>query len=110
LSELLPQGTTWDKNTKTWGAEDGTRVDVSVYDGRIEIFVRIDVRQADAELVEGVASLADYCNAVFLSAEGDIIAPSQPALAQAIAHSAAAQFVLDPELYITELRDKPKPM
>jgi hypothetical protein len=59
LSRVLSEVKCWDAASRQWGPIDGTTVQVSYADGRVdEIWARIDVREATADVIEVIGVLA----------------------------------------------------
>jgi hypothetical protein len=98
LSAFLRPAPSWHDDLRIWGQDLGNRVDVTTGKGRVErIMVRFDARQAAATpfLIHMVA-LAHHLDAVFLTYEGHVIAPSVRALVADLRQSPARRFVTDP--------------
>ena len=107
VANVLPAATSWDPvHLRTWGTDDGHRLDVWVDDGRLRsILVRIDARQRDCDSIcSRIAHLAHSLRALFRTSTGLIVEPSLTALADALEGSAAKRFVRDPELFFRRLR------
>ncbi len=105
IAEFLPERASWTPDLRTWGAEEGTRVDVWREGRRIDsIRIRIDTREPPAEVVRHLTALAAYCDAAFLRHDGLFVPPTADALASAIGTSAAARFVEDAETFLRRIR------
>jgi hypothetical protein len=106
LGVLLPEAKSWDDASRTWGQEEGTRVDVSFRDDQIdEVFVRVDLRSPQGKLLEGILSLARAVDAVFVTPGGQRIEPSVKPFLAAIVDSPAFSFVSNPAAFLKTIGD-----
>jgi hypothetical protein len=105
IASFLSERPGWSPDLRTWGAEDGTRIDVWREGRRVDsIRIRIDTREPQAEVVRHLIALATYCDAAFLRHDGLFVPPSPDALASAIGTSAAARFVEDADNFLRRIR------
>ena len=104
VGTFLPEGESWSPDLRTWGVEDGTRVDVWQDGNRIDsIRVRVDARQIDLQSLREIVSLAVSIDAAFLRHDGLLVPATTEALTTAVDTSAAARFVDDPEAFIRRI-------
>lgn len=105
IAAFLPERPSWTPDLRTWGTEDGTRVDVWREGRRVDsIRIRIDTREAREETVQHLTALASHCDAAFLRHDGLFVPASTGALEAAIGSSAAARFVEDAETFLRRIR------
>ena len=104
IEAFLSEGESWSPDLRTWGVEDGTRIDVWRDGGRIDsIRVRIDARQIDLQSLREIVALALYIDAAFLRHDGLFVPATNEALTSAVDTSAAARFVDDPDAFIRRI-------
>lgn len=104
VASFLPEGESWSPDLRTWGVEDGTRIDVWRDANRVDsIRVRIDARQIDLQSLREIVSLALHSNAAFLRYDGLFVPATNEALTSAIDTSAAARFVDDPDAFMRRI-------
>jgi hypothetical protein len=105
ITNFLPERTSWSPDLRTWGAEDGTRIDVWREGRRVDsIRIRVDTREVSAETVRHLTALAAHCDAAFLRHDGLFVPNSAEALTSAIGTSAAARFVEDADTFYRRIR------
>lgn len=105
LSDLLPEGKTAIPGVRTWGVEDGTRIDL-LRDGRFveSVFVRIDVREIPMAFVVKFVAFARANDWVFRTRDGRIVPPSVRRLMAQIETSRSFKYVSDPSGFLEELK------
>lgn len=104
IGRVLPERESWTPDLRTWGVEDGTRIDVWREGDRIDsIRVRIDARQIDLQSLREIVGLARHSDAAFLRHDGLFVPATNEALTSAIDTSAAARFVDDPDAFIRRI-------
>ena len=104
LSQLLPERRSWSEDIRTWGDEDGDRVDLSGTDGKLEEwFVRFDLRHPSFSFLHSIIDLAQRYNGVFVSSRNYVIPPSYTNLLDHIRRSDSFRFVENPEKFFEEL-------
>jgi hypothetical protein len=105
ISEFLAERTPWSPDLRTWGAEDGNRIDVWREGRRVDsIRIRIDMREPSVDMVRHLTAMAAYCDAAFLRHDGLFVPASDDALASAAMTSAAARFVEDADTFLRRIR------
>ena len=105
MEALLPPGKSWSPDLKTWGAEDGNRIDVWRDQGRVaNVLVRIDARAPDTSFLDGIAGLARDLHCMLVRADGYVTDPTLGALGKALTGSRAFRFVADPAAFLERLR------
>jgi hypothetical protein len=105
LSTLLPRARSWHERTRTWGEEEGDRVDVTRDDGGIvDVYVRLDVRNLSFNFLNQLVELARRLDLLFLTEDRDLLRPSDKELLGAIRRSPAFSFVADPEAFLDRLK------
>ncbi len=104
LSEILPQGNSWNKNLQLWGDEEHNDIQVRLRDDTIEaIKIRLDLRNNIENLKAKVVDLAKRLNCqLFFPDERKIVNADIDNLNRAIANSNAAKFVDDPKKILSE--------
>jgi len=104
ISSFLVQHRSWDNDLKTWGHEDGNRVDVwlSQY-GVQEVLFRIDVREIDLGLIEDINDFARFCNGVFLSSSNKLFEPNIKNFLTEVRTSRACRFVENPSEFLDDI-------
>ena len=104
IPDALAERESWSPDLRTYGVEDGTRIDVWREANRIDsIRVRIDARQIELDSLREIVRLAVYCDAAFLRHDGLFIPADDQALTSAVDTSAAARFVNDPSAFIRRI-------
>jgi hypothetical protein len=105
LDQLLPRGKAWSKLQETWGAEDGTRIDVW-HDprGATEVVLRVDVRSLDATWLERVLAFAHEVGRKVQTPDGRVIGGDLGEFMLALRGTPAWRFVQDPEAYLRRVR------
>jgi hypothetical protein len=107
LSQVLPEVECWDPASRQWGPTDGTTVQVSYTDGRVDaIWARLDLREPTATMIEVLASLAADSDGLWVG--GDALArvhigQTSREIREAIKASDAARFVTDPRAFLDSL-------
>lgn len=105
IASFLPAGVTWSPDLRTWGAQDGTRIDVWREGPRVDsIRIRVDARELRQDWLHGIVGLAVYCGSVFLRHDGLFVPANDDALTSAVDTSAAARFVTDPGAFFQRIR------
>lgn len=100
-----PAAPTWSERLRTFGREDGHRIDVWAEGARTaSVLVRFDLRQPDRRFLDAVVTLARRADACLVRADGLVVPADAAALGAALATSAAARFVADPEAYLRRVR------
>jgi hypothetical protein len=91
----------WDPETRSWGEEDGDRLDVTLEDGQVvEIIARMDARHIHGTFIQGIVALAVHLDGVFLTKDLDVIPPVMHEVSAALESSAARRFVRDPYTFL----------
>jgi hypothetical protein len=100
-----PPAPSWSDRLRTFGREDGHRIDVWVEGARtVSVLVRFDLRLRDRRFLDAVVALARRADACLVRADGLVVPADAAALGEALATSAAARFVADPEAYRRRVR------
>jgi len=111
VARLLPENQSWVKGLRTWGTEDGDRVDIYYENGKVvDVFLRLDLRQPSKQFIDGLIILAKRIDAMLMTDEGQLLEPTREQLAGSLEGSDAARFVADPIEFLNELssrRDEP---
>ena len=104
LSKLLPEARSWSEEIRTWGVEDGDRIDLSGEDGKLEEwFLRIDLRHPSFSFLQAIVGLVQRFDGVFVSSRNYVIPPSYTKLLDHIRRSDSFRFVENPEKFFEEL-------
>ncbi len=100
IASFAPPRPTWSSSLKSWGEEDGHRIDIYRENGNVEeVSVRIDARDVSSDFVQHVAALANRWDCVIVAADLHVIPALAGELRAAVEDSAAGKFVRDPEGY-----------
>ena len=100
-----PPAPSWSDRLRTFGREDGHRIDVWAEGARtVSVLVRFDLRLRDRRFLDAVVALARRADACLVRADGLVVPADAAALGEALATSAAARFVADPEAYRRRVR------
>ena len=101
LSDICKPLSSWSDSARSWGAEDGNRIDVCYSDGHLrEMSVRIDLRQRIAPFLQQILELASSLDCVFCSYGGEVFEPDREVAVRNIARSPAFRFVVDPQQFL----------
>jgi hypothetical protein len=101
IQDFAKPRASWDPETRSWGVEDGDRLDVSLEDGKVvEITARIDARYPHGTFMQGVVALAVHLDCAFLTKDLDVIPPLLHEVSAALESSAARRFVRDPYTFL----------
>jgi hypothetical protein len=101
IQDFAKPRASWDPETRSWGEEDGDRLDVTLEDGKVvEITARIDARYSRGTFAQGVVALAVHLDCVFLTKDLDVIPPLFHEVSAALESSAARTFVRDPYTFL----------
>ena len=105
LDSLLTRADSFSADNRLWGSWDGNRLQLfEDDDGRYaELFGRIDLRTSCRPFIEQLVQLALSLNAVFVTADCDLVQPSQALFVEAVSTSRAFRFVSDPSGFIERL-------
>jgi len=107
VASLLEERSSWGRHLRTWGDEDGNRIDLTYQAGILSsIFVRIDVRTVSYTFIGGFLDVARRNDWVLLTGDGRLLDPSASQLLSAIQRSTAAKFVADPEQFLKNLGER----
>ena|ERR1700722_7816081 len=107
LSEVLVEGKSWSPDIKTWGTEDGNRVDVVFECERIvDVFVRFDVRNLQRTFVTQITNIAQDLALVAFAPGMKVVEMEMGKLIPLITTSDAAHFVENPEKFFREWTDR----
>lgn len=107
VTRLLPESQPWMQDMRTWGTEDGDRVDIYYKDGKIvEALVRLDLRQPSRQFIDGLIALAKRLDAILMTYEGRVLEPTTEQLIESLKSSSAARFVADPIEFLAKLDSK----
>ncbi len=88
-----------------FGEQEGDRVDVLANGDRVEeVRARVDVRELNAEFIEGLIRFASICDCALISEQLHVIEPTLEALWVEIELSPAAMFVSNPRKFLGDLR------
>lgn len=105
LSGCLAERPSWTAEIKTWGSEDGNRVDVVLEQNRIvDIFVRVDVRDVGLDFLHGITTIAKDLGLLVLTPDMRIVEPEVTSVLTLIATSDVAEFVENPEEFLCNKR------
>jgi hypothetical protein len=98
LSSFLSEQRSWSTELRTWGAEDGNRIDVG-YTGTAlsDVRVRFDLRHVDIGFVEAVVRLAQKADCWLVTEELEAIPPLTEKLFTEVMNSSARRFTVDPK-------------
>ncbi len=108
IEGILPGRDSWSEDLILWGEEDGNRIHAALEAGRVvELTARIDLRQPPGSFPAQLVELARYCGARFATADGQPVLPDLHSLSDAVRHSDAFRFVLDPQGYFHEMVGNP---
>jgi hypothetical protein len=108
IEGILPRRESWSEDLILWGEEDGNRVNAVMEEGRLaELTARFDLRRPPGSFPAQLVELARYCGARFSTADGRPIPADLHTLSEAVRHSDASRFVVDPHRYFSELAGNP---
>ena len=110
LESFLPKYTSWNKDASTWGDENSDLIEIFFENNvPVEIFVRIDVRKLDINLLGKVSHFAKFCHCMlFLGDSEKLIEPDPLSLNYEIERSKAYKYVTDPNDFLDEISNKLK--
>jgi hypothetical protein len=101
VSQILPRQASWSDEIKSWGNEEGNRIDICFDNNTIEeILVRVDVRDISYQFIDRILSLTRDLNCLLLTEEMLILHPIKDLLINSIKNSEAAKFVCNPEMFL----------
>lgn len=101
LSGCLAERPSWTPDIRTWGTEEGNRVDVVLEQGRlVDVFVRFDLRDVRLDFLDHITSIAKDLGLVVLTPDMRIVEPEASRLLTLIRTSDAAEFVENPEEFL----------
>jgi len=104
LSTFLAQQQSWDDDLRTWGNEDGNRIDVWLRRGLVqEILIRIDAREIDLRIIKNVNDLSVFCDGVVLSANTKLFEPNFDMFLAEVHGSQAHRFVNNPRGFLDNI-------
>jgi len=104
-SAAAPPAPSWSDRLRTFAREDGHRIDDWADGARaVSVLVRFDLRLRDRRFLDAVVALARRADACLVRADGLVVPADAAALGEALATSAAARFVADPEAYRRRVR------
>ena len=105
IDSSLTRTSGWNESTTYWGPDDGSCVQISLYDEKaFGILVRFDLRSIDTTFNNFVVDLASRIDGVFVGQDGKLF-ENIDGLKSALANSNAYAFVLDPKEYLRSLAD-----
>lgn len=105
ITHILPKQISWSSNLELWGDADSNCIRISNYGGCIgSVFIRIDMREFDFNLLNKIVDLAKYFNCLILTEEQQLLEPSIEFFLPAIEKSKAYSFVQDPHKYFQKLK------
>ncbi|MCP9494193.1 MAG: hypothetical protein MSG64_07040 [Pyrinomonadaceae bacterium MAG19_C2-C3] len=97
----------WSDEAKAWGEEDGTSIEVWFEQKLVtDIYVRINVASLDVNVLEKLTGLTARCEALFLTADLEVIEPDLQNLTAHIKQSNAFRFVENPEQFLSKNVDR----
>jgi hypothetical protein len=103
LSEMLPRGKHWSRDTEFWGQEDGNCISVRKRGDEVEEFrVRFDVRNLNVFFIDRIADAARDWHCVFLAEDFEVVPASSNALQKQIKDSPAYRYLLDPASFLSQ--------
>lgn len=96
----------WDKNSDSWGKEDGTRVDVRWVSGfAFSIFVRLDVRGMSHSFLGRLEEFGRLHGLMIITERHEVLPPAARSILGAVRSSTAYEFVNDPSGFLRRLDD-----
>lgn len=98
LAAIAPGGASSSTaDVQTWGPEDGNRIEVRFEQGKAtRMIARVDVRRLDAKFGAMLIQFARIADAVFVRADGLVVAPLVGAFGAALRSSTAWRFATGP--------------
>jgi len=107
LSELLPPRDTWSDDLKSWGEEDGDRVDLYHSGGEPdEWYVRFDMRSPNHVFIAKIVELIARYDGVIVTSAKYVVPPSYIKLLSHMQRSDSFRCVEDPEKFFAELSSR----
>ena len=104
LKDGLPVLKSWSSKIQIWGDFESDRIDILSEGNHIaEIFIRIDVRKINPIFVTKALKFAQANKLVSFVSPDQIFEPSPELLVNAIKHSDAFRFVVDPHDFLRKL-------
>lgn len=101
ISLFLPEGNSWNAQTKVWGKTDETEISVHYENNKVdEVTIKLDLRSITSPLVEKICQTAQMCNCLMLTENLKIIRPDKRLLVESIKTSNGFSFVSNPEAYL----------
>ena len=90
---------------RTWGREDGNRLDVYLEAGVPEsAYLRLDLREWDTAFVDDITTCLAAWDSRIVAPDGHTLRPDAASLMQIAAASPAARFMEDPDSYLRRVR------
>jgi hypothetical protein len=103
LAKLLPEMRSWHESMRTWGTEDGDRIDIWFENERVsDVLVRIDVRRVSMDFLHQILDVVER-NDLVIQTEGGAVVPDVGGLLEGIKASDAFRFVQNPGAFMEEL-------
>ncbi len=105
FESLLPSyNTPWAKNTRSWGTDDGDRIELRVDEGMItEVAIRIDLRDLNLDFLSSIVDFSIGSDFLFYSLETNkLIEPDVGRLVDEIRKSRKALFLRDPDRFFDD--------
>jgi hypothetical protein len=100
LAAVAVPGSSWSAELRTWGEEDGNRVDVWFESGKpARMSARVDVRRLDARFGAMLLQFARVANAVLVRRDGLVVEPNVGAFGAALRSSEAWRYATDPAAF-----------
>jgi len=107
FTKILPEyHTPWAKNTRSWGTDDGNRIELIVEDGKaVDVSIRIDLRDIDLNLLYSLARFAASRDFLFYVLESSrFVEPNLESLLEEIKKSRKILFLESPEKFFDETK------
>lgn len=105
LDLFLDRGNSWHSDLIVWGNENETRVDIYFSDINVKvIFIRIDVRKINMDLIQNLLNFAKYCNCyLFCPEDLSLIPPELNTLLSKVKKSKAVLFSQNLEEWLNKI-------
>lgn len=105
FNSVLPDySTPWAKNTRSWGSDNGDRIELMVENGKItDVLIRVDLRNLNLDFLNSLVSFSKLHNFVFYSLESNrFIEPNLKELLGSIEKSRKIVFLKDPQKFFSD--------
>jgi hypothetical protein len=107
LAAVAPAASPEMATHRTWGPQDGNRVDVWLEGGRVSaVMARVDVRRLDSKFGAALLLFVRSANAILVRSDGLVVEPKIAAYAAALRSAGAWKLANDPASFVAGYSDE----